>query len=238
MILTSKTILLCCAGLALSCGAALAGEPDYDRPVDIDLTFLYHIDADMAEQDVFVERVAGSGEVFRATKGDRDLTQPIFAAAKAEEHAPFEVETGPFPKGEPLGMSLGAWFGARGQGSYRCENGEATIDVAFHGLAPYGVYTMWHFFMASPPTDPFIGTYDLPVGSRDGEDSVFTADGDGKARYDKTFKPCLQLSGEHLMSGLAVAWHSDGMTYGVKPGDFALNSHIQLFLTLPKRAGI
>ncbi len=225
--------------IALLSAASVAEDKAYDSPVDLELTFIYHIDADMAEQDVFIEREGGAAEVFRATKGDRDLTQPIFAAAEPQEHAPFDVDAiGPYQKGTELGMTLGEWFAAQGQGDYQCVDGEATIDVAFEGLVPDGVYTMWHFFMASPPTDPFIGTYDLPIGSRDGKDSVFTADQEGQALFQRTFKPCLQLSGEHLMAGLAVAWHSDGKTYGVEPGVFATNSHIQLFLGLPKRSGI
>lgn len=215
------------------------GETNYDQPVEIDLTFAYHIDADMAEQDVYIERPAGSDSVFRATRGDRSLRQPIFASAEPQAHAFFDpTATGPYPKGPSLGMTLGQWFGASGAGSYDCRDGLATIEVEFSGLVPEGVYTMWHFFMASPPTDPFIGTYDLPLGRRDGTDSVFKADQQGTAHYERTFKPCLQLSGEHLMSGLAVAWHSDGRTHGVRPGDFGLNSHVQMFLGLPKRSGI
>jgi hypothetical protein len=54
----------------------------------------------------------------------------------------------------------------------------------------------------------------------------------------KEFTPCLQLTGEHLASSLAVAWHSNDKTYGALPGEFATNSHIQLFMSLPKRSGI
>ncbi|MCP4306595.1 MAG: hypothetical protein GY788_17340, partial [bacterium] len=103
-------------------------------------------------------------------------------------------------------------------------------------LMPEGVYTLWHFFMAMPTTDPFIGTFDLPVGARDGSDSVFQADAKGGARFQKTIAPCLQMSGEHLASGLAVAYHSDGSTYGPLPGEFATDTHIQLFMLLPAAA--
>lgn len=86
-----------------------------------------------------------------------------------------------------LGSTLGERLGATGSGSHRFEDGEGWIDVTFDGLVPEGVHTMWHFFMAAPPTDPFIGPYDLPIGSRDGAESVFTADRDGKARFRRTF---------------------------------------------------
>jgi hypothetical protein len=224
---------------ALAMDIVLAQTITYDKPVDIDLTFLYHVDMDMAEQDVYLERATAPDRVFRATKADRDMNQPVFASAERQEHSPFDVHaTGPYPKGRPLGLTLGEWFAAKGVGSYACTDGEATIDIRFEGLVPKATYTMWHFFMASPPTEPFIGTYDLPIGGRDGSDSVFSTDSKGGAHFQRTFKPCLQLSGEHLMGGLAVAWHSDGRTYGVKPGDFGLNSHIQLFLMLPPRAGL
>ena len=236
---TSTRAVTSAVVLALCAQSVVANDAAYDKPVKIDLNFVYHIEADMAEQDVFVEHQPGSGKVFRATKGDRDLAQPIYASAEPVEHAPFDIDaTGPYAKGAPLGMTLGEWFGAEGRGNYSCRDGEGHIDVAFNGLVPEGVYTVWHFFMASPPTDPFIGTYDLPLGSRDGSDSVFIAAADGTARYERRFKPCLQLSGEHLMAGLAVAWHSDGKTWGVEPGDFATNSHIQLFLGLPPRSGL
>lgn len=97
---------------------------------------------------------------------------------------------------------------------------------------------MWHYFIAWPPTDPFIGTYDLPVGARDGSESVFQADGQGQAVVKRTFKPCLQLTGEHLAAGLAIAWHSDGKTYGPLPGKFSTKSHVHMYTDLPKRSGI
>lgn len=225
--------------LALAAGTAWAGEAKYEDPVKIDLTFLYHIDADMPEQDVFVEREPGSGEMWRATKGDQDMSQPIYASATPLHHDPANVEAnGPYPTGPELDMTLGEWFEAKGSGTYTCEDGEAVIVADFTGLVPNGVYTMWHWFSADPPTRPFKEPYDIPVGSRDGADATFTADDQGNADYERRMKPCLQLTGEHLMSGLAIAWHSDGETYGPSAGEFAKNSHVQLFLILPKRAGI
>ena len=211
----------------------------YDAPVNMDLNFIFHVDADMAEQDVFIERVEGSGQVYRVTKGDRNMNAPLFRTVNPVEHNPFDPEEiGPYSKGQPLNMTLGEWLSARGKGTYSCVNGKGSIDVNFTGLVPGSVYTMWHFFMAMPPTQPFIGTHDIPMGKRDGSQSVFHSDGNGKAHFKREFTPCLQLTGEHLAAGLAVAWHSDGKTYGPLPGEFATNSHVQLFLGLPKRSGI
>ncbi len=233
-----------CSLLTLGLMATLAApvaaaETGYDQPVTFDLSFVLHVEQDMPEQDVFIERERSSGKVYRPTKGERKLDQPIYASAKPLPHNPFDAEAlGPFPMGGKLGLSLGTWLEAEGQGSYTCKDGEGKIDVTFTKLVPNGVYTMWHFFMAMPPTQPFIGTYDLPIGARDGSQSAFQADMGGKARFQRVFKPCLQLTGEHLMSGLAIAYHSDGKTYGPLPGEFGSNAHVHLFLALPKRAGI
>ncbi|MEM1129961.1 MAG: hypothetical protein AAGH83_05490 [Pseudomonadota bacterium] len=211
----------------------------HDAPVAFDLNFILHVQADVAEQDVFIEREAGSGDVWRPGPAERSFDAPLYASAEPQRHQPFDpAAVGPYPKGAPLNMTLGEWYEASGEGSYTCEAGEGHLHVDFEGLVPEGVYTLWHYFVAWPPTEPFIGTYDLPVGSRDGAQSVFVADKDGKAEFDQTFLPCLQLTGEHLAAGLALNWHSDGLTYGVEPGEFAHNAHIQLFADLPARSGL
>lgn len=215
-----------------------ASKP-YDSPVQLDLSFIFHIDEDLAEQDVFVERKPGSGLVYRPTKADRDMSLPLYTPAKPVEHQPFDPEaTGPWPKGRALGITLGEWFAATGRGSYSCNDGQGWIRVEFERLVPNAVYTMWHDFMAWPPTEPFNGTYDLPIGARDGSESVFHSNDKGNAIVERQFKPCLQLSGEHLMADLAIAWHSDGKTYGAIPGEFSTGTHVHMYLALPKRTGI
>jgi hypothetical protein len=215
------------------------GTTSYDAPVSLSLNFSFHTEMDMAEQDVFIEREAGSDEIWRVTKADQDWNAPLYRAARPIEHNPFDGNAvGPYQKGESLDMTLGQWFAAEGKGSYTCENGKGHIDVNFTSLAPNGVYTMWHAFMAMPPTTPFIGTFDLPMGARDGSQSVFNSDAAGSARFQRDFTPCLQMSGEHLAGMLAVNWHIDANTYGVLPGEFAENAHIQLFTLLPKRTGL
>lgn len=211
----------------------------YDRPVSMDLNFLFHVEADMVEQDVFIERDKGSNVVFRATKADRNMKAPLYFPAKPVAHSPFDPkDMGPYPKGKPMGFTLGDWYAAKGGGTYTCSNGQGIIKMKFSKLRPDAVYTMWHFFFVSPPTKPSIGTYDIPMGTRDGAQSVFRTDKQGGASFEKIMKPCLQLSGEHIASGLAIAWHSDGKTYGPLPGEFSINSHVQLFTVLPKRTGI
>ena len=218
---------------------AADGESYAASKEELSLSFIFHIDEEMAEQDVFYEKELGSGEVWRPTAATRDMSAPLYAPATPVAHNFLDTtDTGPYPKGKPLGITLGEWFAAKGEGRYACEDGQGEIDLRFTGLVPNGVYTLWHDFFVWPPTDPFIGTYDLPFGARDGSENVFTANADGKARIDMSFAPCLQLSGEHLLADLAIAWHSDSKTHGPLPGEFSTNTHVQMYVTLPKRSGV
>lgn len=205
----------------------------------IDLAFITHLDANLPEQDVFIEREPGSGAVYRVTAGDNDMNAPLYKTATAVPHNPFDAEAiGPHRKGEAFGMTLGEWLKHRGRGTYTCANGEGRLDTQFTGLVRNGVYTMWHAFTAIPATKPFSGFLDLPLGARDGSTSVFVADENGEASFSHTFKPCLQMSDVWTTSLLAVNYHSDGRTYAGLPGDFGYNAHVPLFLMLPQRDGI
>ena len=213
--------------------------PTQAQDVSLDLAFVTHLDLDLAEQDVYIEREAGSGKVYRITKGDHNMNARLFATASETPHDPFNPEAlGPFEKGEPMGMTLGEWLRHSGQGTYTCESGTGSLDLSFTGLVPNGVYTMWHSFMALPPPVPFTGTLDLPLGARDGSESEFTADKNGEASFKHTFSPCLQMSDIWTTSLLVLNYHSDGKNYGGHPGKFGYNAHIPLFVMLPLRDGI
>ncbi|MEM7489861.1 MAG: hypothetical protein AAF390_12150 [Pseudomonadota bacterium] len=227
-------------------GAAVEGDAPStvaaetgDAPEAMTLAFLFHIDEGLAEQDVFYERVPGSGEVFRPTGATRDMDAALYAPAEAVPHTPLQTENvGPWARGKALGITLGEWFAARGEGEYTCVDGTGHVDIRFTGLVPDGLYTMWHDFAIWPPTEPFIGFYDTPFGARDGSENAFTADAEGNAHFVRTITPCLQLSGEQLISELAIAWHSDGKTYGYTPGEFSTDTHVHLYVPLPTRAGL
>jgi len=45
---------------------------------------------DMAEQDVYLERVPGSGQVYRVTKGDHNMNAPLYKAAKSKRASQVE----------------------------------------------------------------------------------------------------------------------------------------------------
>lgn len=212
---------------------------EQSQPQAIELAFVTHLDMEMPEQDVFIQRQPGSQQVYRVTVGDNNMQAPLYAAAENIPHDPFSAAAnGPHPKGKQLNMKLGDWLRQHGRGSYVCNNGEGVLDTRFSGLVPNGVYTMWYAFMALPPTEPFNGTLDLPLGARDGSQSVFSADADGNAVYQRRFKPCLEMSNQWTTAMLAIAWHSDGKTYGGEPGAFGANAHIPLFVMLPKRSGL
>lgn len=218
--------------------AASTGPPD---ETTIDLKLVDHLKAGMIEQDVYVEKEAGSDEVYRVLPKEKDqyLDAPVYTTAKEVHHNPFsEAAAGPYPKGKALDMTLGEWLEGRGKVSYTCEGGKGTVEASFENLVPEAVYTMWYFFMPKPPTKPFSGTLDLPLGARDGSDSVFRTDENGSAEYEVTFSPCLQLSGKHLASGLAIAYHSDGKTYAGDPGPFGKATHVQIFGMLPKKSEV
>lgn len=200
----------------------------------IKLQFMNHLQMKLPEQDIFIEKPAGSGKIFRVTGADKDMSAPLYAAARAIKHNPFDPNAlGPYEKGRPLGITLGQWLAATGSGTYACDRGQGTVSVRFQNLVANGVYTMWYFFLPMPPPTPFTGTLDLPLGARDGSQNTFVVRADGRAFYKASFKPCLQLSGEQLAAGLAIAWHSDGKTYASDPGPFGNGSHVQIMVLLP-----
>ena len=200
-----------------------------------EVTFIDHLKAEMIEQDVFVEHETGSNQVYRVTleEKERFLSQPVFVAAETTKHHPMNPEEiGPYPKGRKLGFSLGDWLAAAGTGTVSCEGGKGRLDASFQNLVPNGVYTMWHYFVAWPLTEPF-SSYDVPVGDRDGSQSAFVADAQGNAVFSQSFEPCLQGTGSQLIAGVAIAYHSDGKTYGDHPGSFGDVSHVHLFADFP-----
>lgn len=210
-------------------------------PKSVELGFVDHVEAGMIEQDVYVEKAAGSGEVFRINPDEFETYKnaQVFATTKVVHHSPFNPDAnGPYPKGRTLGMTMADWLSASGSASYVCEGDRGTIDASFAKLVPYGLYTMWYAVAEKSHMGckdcPF-ATVDFPMGAADGSQSLFTADADGGAGFKLDFSPCLELSGERLMAMLAIAYHSDGNTYGPDPGPLGLGSHVHLFVPLPDK---
>ncbi len=221
------TYLLAIGMLALASASASAHQ--------IELAFGMFTTDGLVEQDVFIENPANANEVVRIPAAEvashRDAE--LYAAAEEPPFEPMKAEpTESYPKGEALGLTLSDWLKATGSGSYACDGQKGTIKASFQNLVPDGIYTMWNFIDADPPTDPWQGLV-LPAGNRDGSQTVFKADAEGNATYEAVVEPCLQLSGTQSLAGLAIAWHSDGETYGFSPGGLGVVSHAQLMTVLP-----
>ena len=201
-----------------------------------ELIFVDHLKAGLIEQDVFIEKVPGSGLVYRVLPQERQqyLDAPLYTIETPQPHDPFDVnKSGPFKKGQSLGISLRDWLGATGQATCHCEGGWGTFNATFENLIPEAVYTLWHIFVPAPPTEPFTGALELPMGDRDGTQSIFTTDCEGNAEVNLRFERCLELGNHQLKTGVAIAYHSDRKTYASSPGPFGKVTHVQLFAMLP-----
>lgn len=200
-----------------------------------------HIEFGVFEQDVYIERPGGlPGEVFRPTPDDaaNPLTadSPLYASAEELDHDPTFMQGGPFEKGAALGFTLAEWLAAKASVAYLCTDGEtARLDAAFSGLVPEGVYTFWNSRLTFTG-GAITGANDVPAGEPMGTENVFTASEDGTARFSAGWEGCNEPSTGGPGIGpdggaqvFAIAYHSDGETYGASPGPFGSATHVQLF---------
>lgn len=203
------------------------------------LTWGMYLTDGMVEQDVFVKSSANASEVRRIPVAQvaEYLDTEVYAAAIEAPYEPMKTApTETYPKGSALGITLRDWLQAKGSGSYVCDGKKATIKASFQGLVPNGVYTMWNFIDLNPPVQPHQGLL-MPAGKRDGSQAIFKADAGGNASYEQVVEPCPQLSDTQSLAGLAIAWHSNGKTYGFSPGGLGVVSHAQLMTLFPGGAG-
>ncbi|MBI2040388.1 hypothetical protein HYT18_04940 [Candidatus Microgenomates bacterium] len=202
----------------------------------VDVKFANHIQANLPEQDVFLESKDNPNQVVRVegdtAKDPKILAQKVFAAKEAVPHDPFKVglnPLGPYPKGKALGFTLEDWLSAEGSGTYIIDGDTASLDLVLQKLVPNGVYTVWCSRLTFPPNPAVV---DRPCGAADGSENVFKADAEGAGKFDLKLPP-LEESTKETVSVIALAYHSDGKTYGANPGDFGLNSHVQIFFLIP-----
>ncbi len=208
------------------------------NPVELD--FLTHVGQGIVEQDVFIERVEGSGELYRIAPAEVDkyADSKLFGTKDRIPYEPFDpVPGGPYAMGRALDVTLREWLDAEGTGSYWCEDGTATVKASFENLVPNGLYTVWYVIRPDPPTNPFTGLLS-PMGKRDGTQGVFTADKLGRANFEAVFEPCLEMSGLRTLTVVGIAWHSDGKTYGFSPGPFGKVTHTQINAFFPKEVSV
>lgn len=239
----TKALLAGLVGLSLLLAGCVTGSQDdaqtaEDEPAPMALEaipLVNHIQAGIAEQDVFVDTGDGMG-VYRISVEDAAdpnlLDAPLYASAEPQEHDPSSQELGPFEKGAPLGFTLGEWLDGRGAIAYACQDGEATFDATFSQLVPDGVYTIWYGRL-SMEEGAIVGVEEMPLGAPDGSQNTFTAGEDGQASFHLDGFPCVEPTemdetGTGVSTVFAAAYHSDGKTYGEEPGDFGSLSHVQL----------
>ena len=195
----------------------------------IDLNWRTLTGLGLAEQFVFVLNEDGEAYKITADSPLSELGKPIYTMANPEEFAfdPFQLlenPLGPLEAGEPLNMTMGDYLAARGSGTYTVEGDMATVDLSFDRLVPNGVYTMWCSTLHRPPNFEVI---DKPCGEQDGSENTFMSDEHGEMQIEMSF-PALDLPTETTLSVIAIAWHSDGQTYGEHPGDFGSVSFVPL----------
>lgn len=204
----------------------------------VNVQFVNHIQAGLPEQDVFVVlNDSALNNVFRVeandTKNPVILKRMAFATASATPHDPFKLgqnPLGPHARGAALGFTLEQWLAATGSGTYTVDGESAEMKFAFQKLVPNGMYTVWCSRLTFPPNFDVV---DTPCGEPDGSQNVFRADSQGNGAFNLKLKP-LPDSTKETASVIALAYHSDGKTYGAVPGDFGLNSHVQIFFLLPQ----
>jgi hypothetical protein len=196
------------------------------------LVFVNHILMGLAEQDVYLANEDGTVQRIPGDVPLASIGQALYASSEAQEHDPFgmgETPLGSFPMGAELGMTLGSWLKAGGSGSYAVDGDTSQIELHLNNLVPGGVYTVWCSVVTLPPEHTIT---DTPCGAADGSENSFTADEDGNATFSVA-SFVLPATTDTSLSMVALAYHSDGNTYGISPGDFGLNSHVQIIAVVP-----
>ena len=217
--------------------SAAEEQPDSSLPSDPDtIEFVFLNDAanlliGAPMQDVFIE--VADGQIERPQDvAATTLSQPLFRSTELIEpdflEEPFEV--GPYEKGEPLDLTLEEWLAATGQGTYTVIGNRAVVELSFQNLIPNGVYTLWCSELHLPPNTKI---NDRACGASDGSENVFNADDAGNMAVTMEIDT-VPPAPEGKIYPLAVAYHSDGQTWGAHPGDFGYNVHVQLFFELSR----
>ena len=176
--------------------------------------------------EVFIED--GSGMLVRPRDlRPQTLAQPIFRSA-IEVPPDFldpPFDWGPYPKGAPMGMTLGEWLAAQARGTYSVQGGKARLDLTFEHLVPNGLYTLWCSTFTLPPNTAMD---ERPCGAADGSENAFTADAQGNARVTMETAAFPPPTPGKLFE-IGAAYHSDGQTHGASVGQHGLNAHGHVF---------
>jgi WD40 repeat protein len=183
-----------------------------------------NIQMGMPIQHVYVED--DEGMIIRPITLDENILDlPLFNSTETISDTlvpPFDV--GPFPKGDPLGFTMREWISASGHGTYVLKDGRAQVDLEFHNLVPSGVYTLW---CVKFNNDPFEILEEIACGLPDGSENNILVDEHGYGTISLEMD-AFPLSTQDAVYELAVAYHSDGQTYGNHPGEYGKNLHAHM----------
>ncbi len=235
--MNAKTLILTLVALATTSAAACGDEDKspFETAESQPLGFVTHVDVNLIEQDVFVVG-ENDASVVRVTAADLDpatMAAPIYAADQAIPHDPFGLGAapmGPFGRGLRLGPTLEQWLAATGDAVYDVStDGRVRLEGQFENLVADGVYTLWCSRLRFPPN---VSIVDMPCGELDGSTNTVVADAEGRLTFSIDTWVMPETTVDEI-NVVALAWHSDGRTWGPSPGDFGLNSHVQIIAMFP-----
>jgi hypothetical protein len=232
-----KRLLILVVGLFVLSACAysipvLVSAPQPGPQKQAPLVFFNHVQLGMAEQDVFVEIENGLVRRINASEAEAYQDAPTFGTAIAVKHDPFGLEPelmDPFAKGVDLGFTMGEWLAGNGSGTYTVYGEKTELDLSFEKLVPNGVYTLWCVTITAPPSFRIV---DIACGNPYGTENTVIADADGNAQVRLT-TTTMPDAGEGFLPAVVLAYHSDGNVYDEFPGDFGLNSHVQILAFVP-----
>jgi hypothetical protein len=196
--------------------------PEYNDLEVVEVKFLDDFDVSAPLQDVYIDAgvVRPEGEMTPDM-----LEQPIYGVTVDNPPDFFEppFDVGPYDRGAALGITLGDWLSATGTGTYNVNGDQATLDLQFENLVPEGVYTLWcnqiNFAEAS--------IVERPCGALSGSENTFVADDEGNLAVTLEID-AFPAPTDEIINEVALAYHSDGQTYGRRAGEFGHNVHVQL----------
>ena len=197
------------------------------EPIEIDFMVMEsaNVQMGMPVQHVYVS--ADDDTIVRPVDLSPEIMElPLFRSTEFVSdtlEAPYDL--GPFPKGDPLGFTLGEWTSASGHGTYTLIGDRALVDLEFEGLVPNGVYTLWCVKLQLVPV--FAVLDELPCGEPNGSTNKIAVDENGHGTITVEID-AFPLSTEAATYELGVAYHSDGKTYGAHPGEYGKNLHAHL----------
>ena len=124
-------------------------------------------------------------------------------------------------QGQPLRMTLGAWFGARANVTVSPAAGGTDAAFSFAGLVPRGHYSVFenHFAESGVTFTPADG---------DAKTNSFDAAADGTATLRIRVPGALTHA-----EALLLVYHSDGVDHGMQRGAIGVNVHHQLIVRVP-----